>query len=330
VSLAIAALVALAVGLFLTTIVATRRIEALYPPVGERVETGVGTIHVVESAPNGGERCAVLLVHGASGNFADMSVALADRLAALGFRVFAVDRPGHGWSGRPPGRAAASPALQAEMLRAALERRGVAEAIVVVHSLAGVLGLAMAIEAPAFVRGLVLVAPVSHPWRGPPAWYYRLAASRALGAPFRRLIVLPAGLISMRSGVRSVFDPNQIPSGFVERTRLPLVLRPAHFKANAEDAVDLQTHVAAQSSRYGNISAPTAIVTGDCDGVVYAPLHSIGCARDIPGARLTMLPGIGHSPHHSAPESVVAAILEVDERARQREAPAAVNATPPL
>jgi pimeloyl-ACP methyl ester carboxylesterase len=101
--------VACVVGLFLFTFVETRRIERRFPPVGELIDTGGGAIHVVECAPDVPERGAVLLVHGASGNFADMSVALADRLAALGFRVFSVDRPGHGWSARPPGREASSP-----------------------------------------------------------------------------------------------------------------------------------------------------------------------------------------------------------------------------
>ena len=170
----------------------------------------------------------------------------------------------------------------------------------------------MALNAPEFVRGLVLVAPVSHPWPGGVAWYYTLAASRALGPLFRRLIVLPAGLATMSAGVRGVFDPNPTPPDYIAKTRLPLVLRPKHFKANAEDVVDLEAHVAALSPRYGAIGAPTAIVTGDSDGIVYAHIHSAGCARDIPGATLTTLSGVGHSPHHSAPESVVAAILEVD------------------
>ena len=77
--------------------------------------------------------------------------------------------------------------------------------------------------------------------------------------------------------------------------------------------------MAALSPRYGAIRAPTAIVTGDSRRVVYAHIHSAGCARDIPGATLTTLAGVGHSPHHSAPESVVAAIVEVDARARRRE-----------
>ncbi len=316
----IASLAALIVGLLLFTSFQTRRIEKRFPPVGELVETGAGAIHVVERAPDGPERGAVLLVHGASGNFADMSVALADRLAALGFRVFSLDRPGHGWSARLPSRAS-SPELQARMLREAMARRGVARAIVVVHSLAGVLGLAMALNAPEFVRGLVLVSPASHPWPGGVAWYYTLAASRALGPPFRRLIVLPAGLAYMNAGVRAVFDPNPAPPDYIGRTRLPLVLRPGHFKANAEDMVDLAAHVAALSPCYGAIRAPTAIVTGDSDRIVYARIHSAGCARDIPGATLTTLAGVGHSPHHSAPESVVAAIQEVDARADAQPAP---------
>ena len=206
------------------------------------------------------------------------------------------------------------------MLRAALARRGVAQAIVVVHSLAGVLGLAMALNAPEFMRGLVLLAPVSHPWPGGVAWYYTLAASRALGPLFRRLFVLPAGLATMRAGVREVFEPNPTPPDYIARTRLPLVLRPRHFKANAEDVVDLEAYVAALSPRYGAIRAPTAIVTGDSRRHRLRP-HPFGRLRARHSRRdADDAAGVGHSPHHSAPESVVAAILEVDARARRREA----------
>ena len=315
----VAGLVAIVAGLWAFTALAVLRIEARYPPVGERVVAapGGGVIHLVERPPRAAERGAVLLVHGASGNFADMDVALSDRLTAVGFRVFAVDRPGHGWSDRLAGEAASSPTTQAAALRAALAQRGVKQAIVVVHSLAGVLGLAMALDAPDFVRGLVLLAPVSHPWPGGVAWYYRLAASRRFGPAFRRLVVLPAGLVSMRGGVDGVFAPNPVPPGYVAATRASLVLRPRHFRANAEDVVASAAHVAALSPRYSTIRAPTAIVTGDSDGVVYAKLHSTGCAREIPGATLTVLSGVGHSPHHVSPESVVAATLEVEARSRR-------------
>jgi pimeloyl-ACP methyl ester carboxylesterase len=320
----IAAIVALAgaaiAGLFLFTLVQSRRIERRYPPVGHLVDVGGGAIHVVETPPQGGERGAALLVHGASGNYADLDAALAERLAARGFRVFSVDRPGHGWSARLEGRDASSPEWQAKIVRAALARRGVDRAIVVVHSLAGALGLAMALNAPEFVRGLVLLAPVTHPWPGGVSWYYPPAASRLWGPLFRWLFALPAGHYAIPRGVGSVFAPNAMPLDYIERTRVKLMLRPWTFLANAEDVTALKGHVIALSKRYGEIDTPTAVVTGDQDGVVYAHIHSASCARDIPGATLTVLEGVGHSPHYSATERVIEAILEVDWRAREAEA----------
>jgi pimeloyl-ACP methyl ester carboxylesterase len=316
----LASLAAILAFLGFFTEVKTRGFERRFPPAGERVAMDGGAIHVVDTPAERVERGAVLLLHGASGNQADMALALARPLSALGFRVLAVDRPGHGWSSRSLGRRASSPTLQGELIRAALARRGVRQAIVVGHSLAGALALALALAAPQFVRGLVLLAPVSHPWPGNVHWYYRIAARPWIGWAFRRFIALPAGLLVLRAGVGAVFAPNATPSNYIEATGLKLALCPRRFRANAEDVADLKPFVIAQSSRYPSIAAPTEIVTGDCDGVVSASIHSVGCARDIPDSVLTVLPGIGHSPHHSATERVVAAILRAEQRAAARGA----------
>jgi pimeloyl-ACP methyl ester carboxylesterase len=300
--------------LFLFTHSRTRRIEARFPAVGALVDTGGGVLHVVEQAPVAPERGAVLLVHGASGNHADMMVALGPRLAKLGFRAIAIDRPGHGWSSRS-GRHHSSPARQAAFIREALARHGVSQAIVVVHSWAGALGLAMALEAPEFTRALVLLAPATHPWPGGVSWYYPLATAPGVGWLFRHFLVMPAGLMTMGAVVASVFAPGAPPAHYTETTKLPLVLRPAHFLANAEDVVDLKPFVTEWAPRYGQIRTPTVIVTGDRDEIVYAHIHSLGCARDIPGAVLTTLAGVGHSPHHTAPDAVIAAIIEAERRA---------------
>jgi pimeloyl-ACP methyl ester carboxylesterase len=310
----LATLVVFAGALFLFTHWRTRQIEARFPPVGVLLDGGGGVLHIVEQAPIGPERGAVLLVHGASGNHADMMGALGPRLAALGFRAIAIDRPGHGWSSRS-GRRHSSPALQAALIREALARHGVNQAIVVVHSWAGALGLAMALEAPQFTRALVLLAPASHPWPGGVSWYYPLATAPGLGWLFRHFLVMPAGLATMATAVASVFAPGAPPADYTEATKLPLVLRPAHFLANAEDVVDLKPFVTEWAPRYREIRTPTIIVTGDRDGIVYTHIHSLGCTRDIPGAVLATLPGIGHSPHHSAPDAVIAAILEAERRA---------------
>jgi pimeloyl-ACP methyl ester carboxylesterase len=323
VTLALTALAALLAALWTFTAVQTWRIGKRYPAVGERVHVGGGALHVVERAAEGEERGAAVLIHGASGNFADLSVALGERLSARGFRVVCVDRPGHGWSERIFGREAASPVRQAELLLRAAEQLGVREAIVVAHSLAGAIGLAMALDAPQFVRALVLVAPVSHPWPGGIAWYYTVGAHPLLGPPLRRLIALPAGMAVMGAGVRSVFAPNPAPGNFIEATRLPLVLRPLHFLANCQDNANLLMAVTALSPRYGEVRAPTEIVAGDSDGVVSTRIHASGCARDIPGARLTILASVGHSPHHIAPDRVVEIVLEAERRASERATEAA-------
>ena len=319
VGLAGPALALVVAGLALFTAWRARAIEARFPPRGDLVALDGGTIHIVERAALGAGRGAILLMHGASGNHADMLNALGDPLAARGFRVLAVDRPGHGWSARFVGRKASSPEIQAELIRAALARGGVTRAIVVGHSLAGAVALAMALNAVDFVRGLVLLSPVSHPWPGGVAFYYRLAANPWVGAIFRRLLVLPIGQRKLPGAVVSVFAPNPAPVDYIEAAGLPLVLRPAHYKANAEDVVALKANVAALCRRYGEIRAPTSIVTGDRDKIVYAHIHSAGCARDIAGSVLTTLKGVGHSPHYSAPDAVIAAILDVAARAEARE-----------
>lgn len=296
-------------------------IERQFPPVGRLVDIGSGRVHCVEARPELPERATVLLVHGASGNFADPHLALADRLTALGYRVISVDRPGHGWSDRQgPREQATRPERQAEWIRIALERSGVDRAIVVVHSLAGALGLAMAIEAPDFVQGLVLLAPASHPWPGGVDWYYHTATKPVIGPLFRWLVVPWAVRLNLAKGLRSVFAPNPMPPDYARRTRLLLMLRPWRFLTNAEDLVDFEAHVRRLQPRYRDVTAPTAVVTGDRDLVVYADIHSFGIKRDVPGATLSVIRDLGHSPHFARPDEVIAAIEDVEARSQLKRA----------
>ena len=144
----------------------SREIALRFPATGRFVEVEGGRLHYAERLPDGAPRATVILLHGASGSQADVMAPLGDRLAAEGFRVLAFDRPGHGWSDRPDGRDDASPARQAQLVRQAAERLGVTRAIVAAHSLAGVMATNLAIEHKDFVAGLVLIAPVTHPWPG--------------------------------------------------------------------------------------------------------------------------------------------------------------------
>ena len=296
-----------------------RTIEGRYPPAGVRVDVGGGAIHVLDLPAKGEAHGTVLLIHGASGNASDMFVALGQRLADCGFRVLSVDRPGHGWSDRVGGRAASSPVYQAALLRRAAEKLGVARAIVAAHSLGAIAGLALALDHPDFVQGLTLIAPVSHPWPGGVAWYYTVG-----GAPAVRAAVLQAP----HAADRHVQDESRCGRRLLAQLRAcrlrridpaALVLRPRHFRANCEDVAYAETAVAELSQRYGQIGAPTEVVTGDRDGVVYAHIHAKGLVRDIPRARLTTLEGMGHSPHFVAPDRIAAVILEAGKRVSRND-----------
>ena len=63
-----------------------------------------------------------------------------------------------------------------------------------------------------------------------------------------------------------------------------------------------------QHPRYDTIACPVEIVHGDADTIVPATIHAIPLSDILPRARLTLLPGVGHMPHHAAPDDVIAAI----------------------
>src|SRR5258705_5392558 len=77
-----------------------------------------------------------------------------------------------------------------------------------------------------------------------------------------------------------------------------LLLRPAQFLANAQDLAALKAFVAAQAPRYGEIGAPTVILTGSADTTVSPHIHARAASAAVPDARLIVLAGGGCLPHH--------------------------------
>ncbi len=308
---------ALALGLLWAfSLVMTLHFERTFPPRGIRVPVTGGFLHVVDLAPRAPERGAVVLLHGASGNLADMTGVLGEPLAQRGFRVLVFDRPGSGYSDRPGGIAAAQPDRQAQLVRQAAEACGVREAIVLGHSLAGAMAVNFALDHKDFTRAVMLLSPVTRPWPGGIAAYYHIAASRVFGPLFNGLIAMPAGLLQMRRAITHVFAPNPVPPDFARNTAPWLVLRPRAFGQNAQDVAVMHAFVTRQAPREPQVSVPTAIITGDRDGVVLTHIHAYGTAAAIPGATLNVLKGVGHSPHHTAPDVVLDGIEALALRAK--------------
>ncbi|HEY2135594.1 MAG TPA: alpha/beta hydrolase [Xanthobacteraceae bacterium] len=289
-------------------------IEHAHPPSGFWVPVTGGRMHVVEiGPPHPVDDTPVVLVHGASGNLEDQRLTLGNMLAGRR-RVILIDRPGHGFSDRPGGAADASPARQAALIAEALTRLGVGRAIMVGHSLGGAVAAAYALDFPERVAGLVMLAPVTHPWEGGASWYNRIAATPVVGGLFARTIVLPLGMVMFRGAIASVFAPQSPPDHYVARAASLLVLRPAEFVANAQDIVALKAFVTAQMPRYRAITAPTVIITGDRDTTVWPDIHARAVAALIPHAKLIVLAGQGHMLPHAAPAAIIAAINEVAAR----------------
>jgi alpha-beta hydrolase superfamily lysophospholipase len=98
----------------------------------------------------------VVMIHGNAGNVADFdfgTVALLSRE----YRVVAIDRPGHGSSGRPTQKAATIE-YQAQLLHQTLTSLGISQPILVGHSWGAALALAYSLKYPGEVSGMVLLA----------------------------------------------------------------------------------------------------------------------------------------------------------------------------
>jgi len=287
------------------TAIGTVMIERQYPPEGRFVEVTGGRLHVLERGQP--DAPVVVLLHGASGNLQDVDAALGAPLATR-YRVIMIDRPGHGWSDRPGGEDGASPARQAALVAQALAKLGVARAILVGVSWSGALATNYALTFPDRVAGLVLLAPVSHPWPGGIAWNYRLASMPVLGPLLVRTALMPLAYPMMDRLVRAAFAPQAMPDGYPARAALALALRPTEFLANARDVADLKANVTLQAHRYGEIRVPAVIVAGDRDTTVSPDIHSKALAAAIPNAKLIILSGVGHIVHHAKAELVICEI----------------------
>jgi pimeloyl-ACP methyl ester carboxylesterase len=280
-------------------------VERMYPPEGRLIEVLGGKLHIVELGPREAQGPAIVLIHGASANLRSLRE-LGDRLAQHR-RVVLIDRPGHGWSPRDD-LAISSPETQARMIDAALGQLGVDRAIVVVHSLAGALGALLPLNHPERIAGLVMLAPVTHPWPGGVGSYNKIVTTPLIGPLLAHTITLPLGLAIAQPAARAVFAPQPMPEDFVSASATPLLLRPQEFLANAFDLVTLKEAVRAQVPRYQQIAVPVVILHGDADTTVSVNIHARAFVAAVPHAKLIVLPNVGHMVQYAVPDLVVGEI----------------------
>ncbi|MDT8344991.1 MAG: alpha/beta hydrolase [Thermohalobaculum sp.] len=281
----------------------SREAERRYPPLGGFVSVRGAQIHYLADGPVRGR--PVVVLHGASGNLRDWALSLMPRLART-HRVIAFDRPGFGHSSPVPGGERLD--VQAALLADALARLGLRRYWLVGHSYSGALALAWALARPAEVAGVAVVAGATMDWGGALAPAYRFCGAPIIGRAMSRIVpaVLPPARID--AALAEVFAPQPVPPRYRDEGGAELALRPHTFRTNFRAVAVLHRQIVAMMAQYPRIACPVEIVHGTEDAIVPAQIHAEGLARILPRARLTLLPGIGHMPHHAAPEAVLAAV----------------------
>lgn len=272
-----------------------------------------------DRAPGGGE--PALYVHGLGGattNFTDFAGLLSGRLAGE-----AIDLPGFGRSGPVP-RGGYSLDGHARTVIAYLEHRGAGPSHLVGNSLGGVVTILVAATRPDLVRTLTLVSPAMPTLRrgGQAAAMPLLLLPYIGGVAQRRLDAMPAERRA-RGVVNLCFaDPSIVPEHRLQEAiddiarRKDLPFRGEAFRSSLRGLATAYATPGPRSlwRRAGAVRAPSLVVWGEKDKLVPVGLAPRTAAA-IPGARLLVLPNVGHAAQMEAPDVTARAVLGLLEDA---------------
>ena len=201
-----------AAGLALFSARTARQVEQAVPPLGRFIEVDGARIHYLDE----GSGPPLLLIHGLAGQMRHFTYSLLDRLKG-DYRVVILDRPGSGYSTRPP-QASAAISAQARVIASFAKALGLERPLVVGHSLGGAIALSLALDHPEQVGGLALIAPATHPQEHVSPVFRALVIRSAL---LRWLVAWTlATPLSIRNGalaLKIVFGPEPVPADFATR-----------------------------------------------------------------------------------------------------------------
>ncbi len=255
-----------------------------------------------------GEGEPVLLLHGNAVTQGDFEASgLVDQLAQH-HRVIAFDRPGFGHSTRPRGRRW-TPEAQAELLHRALQALDIERPVVLGHSMGALVALALALNHPDSVAGLVLVGGYYYPTL---RWDSLLSAPvtlPVLGDVMRYTSTALAARAGLGAMVRRMFAPNAVPPRFQAAVPREIMLRPGQLRAHSEDAASMRRQVRRLSRRYAELTLPVTLVAGEEDRIVDVRAHAARLHRELPQSRLFVVPQTGHMAHHFAQDLIARSLV---------------------
>lgn len=286
----------------------TKQAEAENPPQGRFVKVDGVRLHYIER----GEGPVLVLLHGNGVMANDFEHSgLLDR-AAEHYRVIAFDRPGFGYSERPRSKVW-TPQAQARLLHHALQELDVESAIVLGHSWGTMVALSMALEAPDFVRGLVLLSGYYYPSLRLDAPLMSGPAIPVVGDLMRFTISPLMTRMLWRPLIKKTFAPMPVADSF---RRLPpwMALRPSQLRASAAESALMVPAAMSLAKRYPELKVPALILAGTQDQIVDFGHNSERLSERVPDSELQLQPGVGHMTHYAHPDQVMAAVDSIAAR----------------
>lgn len=297
-----------------------RQAERNNPPHGLFFEIDGVHLHYLDR----GDGPVLVLLHGNGAMVQDFEITgLLDRLAER-YRVIVFDRPGFGHSSRPRSKAW-TPFAQAALIRQALARLGVKQAIIVGHSWGTLVALALALDHPSAVRALVLLSGYYFPTLRTDVLLLSPTATPILGDALRYTVSPLLARAMWPRIVRKIFAPAPVSPRFVAAFPRELSLRPSQLKAVASDTAFMTPSAEALAKRYGELGVPVVLIAGRDDQIIDFGRHSGRLHAALPKSELITVSGAGHMIHHTAPEQVIAAIdlAAVHATKKEHDQPAA-------
>ncbi|MCC2974354.1 alpha/beta fold hydrolase [Massilia sp. IC2-476] len=280
----------------------TRQAEQENPPQGKFVDIDGVRLHYLER----GAGPVLVLLHGNGVYSKDFETSGLIEAAAKHYRVIAFDRPGFGYSDRPR-TTVWTPDKQAALLQRALEQLGVESAIVLGHSWGTMVALAMGLQAPNAVRGLVLLSGYYYPSVRMDVAALAPPAVPVIGDLLRYTVSPLAARLLWPGATKRVFAPMPVSERF-NRFPVWMALRPKQLRASAAESALMVPAAMSLAKRYPELKVPVAIVAGTQDKIVDCGHNSERLHERLPDSQLRLEPGVGHMTHYAHPDEVLEAI----------------------
>jgi pimeloyl-ACP methyl ester carboxylesterase len=268
---------------------------------GQVLDLPGGDLNVTDRGPR--DAPTILLVHCYT-----CSIDYWQRLEPLlrrDHRVIAVDLLGHGDSEKP--KDGYSMEHQADTIAAALDDLGAKPVLAVGQSLGGPVSTALAQRHPDRVRGLVIMDSASQTKYVDLPLTAKIARTPVIGPAIKQ--VVPDSTIHKELS-KAFHEGFEFPDAFVDDVTGMAYTAFAESPEQGGDFTDAE-HL---DDRIAATGLPATVIFGAEDRIVNP--DSADDYRDIPRAKVVVLPGIGHTPQMEAPARAAALVRAQSRAAR--------------